>query len=148
MWSSYFIVAPVPWRTIFPYSSEVWEKSLKMTDDELIGNPISPELALAIAEKNAVEKGATPANIYLLNPRGDARRWVVNVFYYLAPYLYEYALWLNDRGDVLDESMPMINEYYKTGEDLGAFMSREYATDNRGIPFRLQDWSQGTSDQP
>ena len=136
--SSYYIVAPMPWRTILPYSPEAWEETMKKTDAELIGDPLAPELALAVAEKNAIEKGATPENIYLLNPRGDAKRWVVNVFYFLNPYLYEYSLWLNDRGDVLDETMPMINGFYKPGEDLAAFMAREYTNDNRGVPFRLQ----------
>ena len=136
--SSYYIVAPMPWRTILPYSPEAWEETMKKTDAELIGDPLAPELALAVAEKNAIEKGATPENIYLLNPRGDAKRWVVNVFYYQDPDLYEYALWLNDRGDLLDETMPMINDYYKPGEDLAAFMAREYANDNRGVPLRLQ----------
>ena len=136
-WSSYYIVAPEPWRTILPYSPAAWEETMKKTDAELIGEPLSTELALAVAEKNAIEKGATPENIYLLNPRVDARRWVVNVFYYADPFLYEYALWLNARGDVLDETMPMINRFYQAGEDLDAFMSRVYANDNRGVPFRL-----------
>ena len=146
--SCYYVLAPVPWREILPYSPEAWKEIMKKTDAELIGNPLSTEMTLAVAEKSAIEKGASTENIYILRPREDAHRWGIKVFYYQNPYLYEYALWLNDRGDVLDESMPMINEYYKPGEDLGAFMSREYATDNRGIPFRLQDWSQGTSDPP
>lgn len=50
--------------------------------------------------------------------------------------LDEDALWLNDRGEVLDEPMLMINRYYKPGEELEAFMACEYANDNRGIPFR------------
>ena len=136
-WSSFYIMAPEPWRTILPYSPEAWEETLRKTDAELLGDPLAPGLALAVAEKNAIEHGANPESIYLLNPRGDARRWVVNVFYYQDPHLYEYALWLNDRGDVLDETMPLINRYYKSGVDLEAFMAREYANDNRGIPFRL-----------
>ena len=136
-WSSYYIVAPEPWRTILPYAPAAWEETMKKTDAELIGEPLSTEMALAVAEKNAIEKEATPENIYLLNPRVDARRWVVNVFYYADSFLYEYALWLNARGDVLDETMPMINRFYQAGEDLDAFMSRVYANDNRGVPFRL-----------
>ena len=146
--SSYYIVAPSPWRSLLPYSPEAWVEALRKTDAELLGDSLSPELALAIAEKNAEEKGATPGNIYLLNPRQDARLWIINVFYHLHPYLYEYAIRLNDRGDVLDETMPLINRYYKPGADLETFMAREYAADNRGIPFRLQNRPQRKSGQP
>ena len=139
--SCYYVLAPVPWREILPYSLEAWDETLKKTDAELIGNPLAPELALAVAEKSAIEKGASPENIYLLQPREDAHRWGMKVFYLQSSYLYEYALWLNDRGDVLDETMPTINEFYKPGENLEAFMSREYANDNRGIPFRCSDYS-------
>lgn len=140
-WSSYYIVAPVPWREILPYSPEAWEKVMKQTDAELLGDPISSELALAVAEKSAIEKGASPDSVFLLSPREDAHMWVVNVFYLQPPYLYEYAIRLNDRGDILDETMPLISDYYKSGEDVDAFMAREYANDNRGIPFRRSDYS-------
>lgn len=145
-WPSYYIIAPVPWRTILPYTPEAWEKTMRKTDAELIGNPLPPEVALTVAEKSAIEKGVDVENIYLLRPGEDARRWVVNVFYLRPPYLYEYAVWLNARGNILNETMPLINRFYQPGEDLEAFMSREYAADSRGVPFRLQNHLATSSD--
>lgn len=134
-------------RGILPYDPEIWNNILFKSDSEIIGEPLPPELALANAEKNAMEKGAIQKNIYLLNPRGDSSLdWAVNVFYLLPPYLYQYTIRLNNRGEILHETMPLINRFYQPGEDLEAFMSREYAADSRGVPFRLQNHLATSSD--
>ena len=125
-------------RGIIPFAPDVWSNLLLKSDSDIVGPALASDMALAIAEKNAIEKGATSENIFLLPPRGEPfLDRIVNVFYSQPPHLYEYTLRLNERGDILNESMPMINRFYQAGEDLDAFMSRVYANDNRGVPFRL-----------
>lgn len=127
---SYRVLGEESWRGIVPYTPEAWEAILKRSNEELAEVPpadrLPQEEVYAVAASTLMGTGVAEQDIYFWALRRIPFQWIVNACFLKDGQLYDYSATLNDRGDILDESEPKLNRYYRSGEKIDAFFSREH----------------------